>query len=105
MPRNRGAAVCTKSSDRFRLAVERQELLQHLIDRRDNPRVAPIGRGSEDQIDQILADIGVGKLERTSRDRTDTCASRRAYHWQTRVDARRVVIVSERLQTFGIAES
>src|SRR5688572_1419674 len=60
------------------LALDVDELLQHLVCGRDRARVGREGALVLDQTDELLAEVHVGRLERGCADRGATAGARRA---------------------------
>src|SRR6056297_375164 len=76
----------TGSASRRILSTDVEEFVDQLLGRRDHPAVPPILGAGENQVDEVLPDVGVAQFERPAEDGADPVLPWGALYRQARVD-------------------
>src|SRR5260370_32772943 len=83
---------------------QREQHVDELIDRADHPRVALVVRRGDDQVDQVLADVGVRLFESAGPQRAGAEGPGKGKLRQSRGDPLRKVVVADLEQSLRVGE-
>ena len=87
------------------LTPQIEQFVEQLLGGGDNTRVASVLGGGQNQVDQVLADVGIGKFHRTSDERTNAVIAWATLNGQAGVHALREQVLSLLFQTSRIGEA